>query len=138
MNGKAFVDTNVFIYLYSVDEQEKCARASAVLEKHNCVTSTQALNEFCNFCIKKWKLTSADMVSAVNEICEACTIQYMDEETVRKALEIHGRYGYSYYDCLILASALASGCEYLFSEDMSDGQIIHEKLEIVNIFSRDV
>jgi predicted nucleic acid-binding protein len=36
----------------------------------------------------------------------------------------------------MLASALESDCKYLFSEDMSDGQIIHEKLEIVNIFDR--
>lgn len=137
MNGKAFIDANVFIYLYSVDEKEKQSRASAALKKHICVTSTQALNEFCNFCIKKWKSTPADILLAVNEICAACSLQYVNEDTVRQALELHGRYGYSYYDCLMLAAALTSGCEYLFSEDMADGQIINETLKIVNIFARD-
>ena len=136
MNDKVFVDTNIFVYLYSVDEDEKCTRAFDALERHNCVTSTQVLNEFANFCIKKWKLVLSDILPALNEICTACTIQYIDEGTVRQALEMHGRYGYSYYDCLMLASALSSGCKYLFSEDMSDGQIINQTLEIVNIFRR--
>ena len=100
MSDKAFVDTNIFIYLYSVDENEKCTRASDALERHNCVTSTQALNEFTNFCIKKWKLAPSDILAALEEICTVCAIQYIDEDTVRQALEAHEKYGYSYYDCL--------------------------------------
>ena len=138
MNAKAFIDTNIFIYLYSVDEEEKNHRASDALEKYNCVISTQTLNEFSNFCIKKWKLEPADISLAITEMCTACSLEYIDEGIVQQALQIHGRYGYAFYDCLMLASALASGCKYLFSEDMADGQIINGTLEIVNILSRDV
>ena len=138
MNGKAFVDTNVFIYLYSVDENEKRLRAENALENYECIISTQTLNEFSNFCIKKWKLTPSAVSSAVTEMCTACTVKYVDENTVLQALEIHERYGYSFYDCLMLASALTNGCIYIFSEDMADGQIINGALEIVNIFRREV
>jgi len=41
---------------------------------------------------------------------------------------------HAYYDCLILASALESGCEILFSEDMANQQIIENRLKIVNLF----
>jgi predicted nucleic acid-binding protein len=35
----------------------------------------------------------------------------------------------------MVASALESGCEYLLSEDMADGQVIEGELTIRNIFS---
>jgi len=42
------------------------------------------------------------------------------------------RYGFSYYDSLIIASALECECSVLFSEDMQHGQIIESTLKIVN------
>jgi predicted nucleic acid-binding protein len=33
MNGKAFVDTNIIIYLYSIDEKDKSSHAVAMLKK---------------------------------------------------------------------------------------------------------
>jgi predicted nucleic acid-binding protein len=35
----------------------------------------------------------------------------------------------------MLASTLKYGCAYIFTEDMSDGQIIEGTLQIVNIFA---
>jgi predicted nucleic acid-binding protein len=35
----------------------------------------------------------------------------------------------------MLASALKHGCAHIFTEDMSDGQIIEGTLQIVNIFA---
>ena len=53
MKDKAFIDTNVLVYLYSEDEAEKQALAYDAIEKYDCITSTQVLNEFSNVCIKK-------------------------------------------------------------------------------------
>jgi predicted nucleic acid-binding protein len=55
-------------------------------------------------------------------------------EVIQKALKLNSKYGYSYYDCLILASALLNDCEYLYSEDMQHNQLIEGKLKIVNPF----
>ena len=38
------------------------------------------------------------------------------------ALDVRGRYGFSFYDALIVASALAAGCTRLLSEDLQHGQ----------------
>ncbi|MCL2020363.1 MAG: PIN domain-containing protein [Oscillospiraceae bacterium] len=138
MNDRAFIDTNVFIYLYSVDESEKSARASVALKKFDCVISTQVLNEFSNFCIKKWRLDPDDILSAVSEIRAACLLEYLNENTINHALKLYKRYKYSFYDCLMLSSAIDCECKYIFSEDMADGQIIDDKLEIVNIFERSI
>ena len=69
------------------------------------------------------------------EICETCHVIVVDDETVLTALDKHETLGYSFYDCLMLAFALESGCEYLLSEDMADGQIVDGSITIKNIFS---
>jgi predicted nucleic acid-binding protein len=39
-------------------------------------------------------------------------------------MSIHGRYGFRYDDCLVLASALAGGAKTLLSGDLQHGQRI--------------
>jgi predicted nucleic acid-binding protein len=135
MRDKAFVDTNVFVYLYSIDEPEKLVRAYMAIEKFDCITSTQALNEFCNVCIKKLHTPIDVICRSIDEISDACLVSKIDEAIIKKALVLHQDYGYSYYDCLMLSSALVYDCKYLLSEDLKDGQIIENSLTIVNIFA---
>ena len=40
------------------------------------------------------------------------------------ALDVKGRTGYSYYDSLIIASAIHADCKILYTEDMQDGREI--------------
>ena len=56
------------------------------------------------------------------------------EDLYARAMEIQQRYRYSFYDSLIIAAALAAGCNRLMSEDFQSGQKI-ETLTIVNPFS---
>lgn len=51
-----------------------------------------------------------------------------------KAIDLHNRYKYSFWDSLILASALSSECEIVYSEDMQHDQLIEARLRIVNPF----
>ena len=44
------------------------------------------------------------------------------------------RYRFSFYDALIVAAALESGCTTLFSEDLQDGQVIDQTLTVRNPF----
>jgi predicted nucleic acid-binding protein len=133
--AKAFVDTNVFVYIYSDDEQDKRKQAITQIDKFDRVISTQVLNEFCNVCIRKMRMELPSVANAIGKICLTNALTAINEKSVRKALFIHGKYGYSYYDSLMVASAIESGCEYLLSEDMADGQIIEETLTVKNIFS---
>lgn len=56
------------------------------------------------------------------------------QDKVFKALDINSTYNFSYYDSLMLASAINSECSEILSEDMSDGQLIENSLQITNIF----
>ena len=137
MNGKAFIDTNVFIYLYSEDENEKQIIAQKAVEKYECIISTQVLNEFSNICIKKLFKESEEIKLAIDEMIEQCRVMTLEKEDIKQALNIHKSFGYNYYDCLMVVSALNSNCDYLLTEDLADGQIIENKLTIINIFSKE-
>ena len=52
----------------------------------------------------------------------------------RAALQIAGRYKYSIYDRLIIAAALETGCNLVYSEELHDGQVIENSLTIRNPF----
>jgi predicted nucleic acid-binding protein len=136
MNGvKAFLDTNLFVYLYSGTDIARHNRVVWAINQYDCFVSTQVLNEFCHVCIRKLKLPLLAIEKSVAEILDACNLVFIDDITVMAALRQHEKYGYSYYDCLMIASALESGCQYLLSEDMAEGQVIGEAVTIKNIFT---
>jgi predicted nucleic acid-binding protein len=89
MSGRAFVDTNIFIYLYSEDEAEKQEIAQKAINKYECMISTQVLNEFSNICIKKLYKEPKEVELAIDEITEQCNILMLRTEDIKQALNIH-------------------------------------------------
>ena len=138
MNGKVFLDTNVFVYTQSKNEQEKRGIALNTLEKYDCHTSTQVFNEVSNVMLKKLKMPINEVKEVITAINDSCEVNIITYETVQKALDIKEQYDYSYYDSLILATAVMGGCDYVCSEDLHDAQMIDNKVEIVNIFKRSI
>jgi len=55
-------------------------------------------------------------------------------EQVRSAWQLAERYGFSHFDSLIVASALAAGCHTLYTEDLHHGQRIDERLIVLDTF----
>jgi predicted nucleic acid-binding protein len=51
-----------------------------------------------------------------------------------QAVDILDRYKYSFYDSLIIATALENKCMILYSEDLQHNQGIGKKMKIVNPF----
>jgi len=134
MNDNVFLDTNVFVYLYSEDEPEKQSVALSIFGKVHCITSTQVLNEFCSVCLRKLGMPVSEVQLSIREIVESCELCYVDLNTIHNALSLHNKYGYTYCDCLILSSAILNGCKCLYSEDMQHNQFIEGKLKIINPF----
>jgi predicted nucleic acid-binding protein len=132
MKDKVFLDTNVLIYLFSATELTKRNISLKILKDYNCVTSTQGLNEFANVNLKKYKMSHNDIEESIGNIARICRLCYISQKTVYSAIEMNKTYGYSYYDCLMLASAIEEDCTVLFSEDMSNQHQINSKLNIIN------
>ena len=135
MRDRVFLDTNIIIYLYSEDEDDKRDTAYKFLNESDCVTSIQAMNEASNVWLRKHSL-SKDVISRyLNEIELVCDdILLVKRKTINQALELRERFDCSFYDCLMLASALEAGCNIILTEDMNNGQVIDGILKILNPF----
>ena len=135
MSVKAFVDTNVFIYTQRTDNPQKKQIAEDAINYFDCVASTQVLNELVNVFTKKYPMPIEKIEHLLKSINEISEIIVIDETIIIHALHLHGRYKMSYFDSLMIAAAIHSGCQLLLSEDMQDGLLIEDSLKIVNIFN---
>ena len=134
MSDKVFLDTNILLYAFSLNEPEKKKTSMDIINSGECYTCLQALNEFCNVCLKKWKFDRDTIERAVYRVFQGCMVVSITVSTLLQALIVHERYGYSYYDCVMLACALENGCTKIYTEDMAAGQSIEGRLLILNPF----
>jgi predicted nucleic acid-binding protein len=131
---KAFIDTNVFIYIQRTDVPNKTEISEKVIDHFECVASTQILNEICNILTKKYPSPKEKIKNVLHSIQESCAMITVMNDFPGKALDYHFKYSISYFDALMVVAALEANCKYLISEDMQDGLIIDNKLQIVNIY----
>lgn len=55
-------------------------------------------------------------------------------QTVLRATQVAQRYGFSWFDSLIVAAAMECGCQTLYTEDLQHGQLIDGGLRVLNPF----
>ncbi len=140
MNGQAtaFLDTNVL--LYCVDDRDPARRDQAREWLRACWTrrcgriSVQVLHEFYVAARKKFP----NAISAGDARAEVRRYQHwrpwqIDHPTVETAWAIESRYGFTYRDALIVASAQQQGCRYVLSDDLRHGQQV-DSVQILNPF----
>ncbi|MFZ0523354.1 MAG: PIN domain-containing protein [Candidatus Acidiferrales bacterium] len=135
MRAKAFFDTNVLIYAVAKDDP-RSARAEELLDAGG-ILSVQILNEFVSVARRKIQMSWHDVTEALDAFQVLCPSPLpITVETHQAALKIAQKHGYNIYDALVVAAALAAGCETLYSEDFSDGQKVEGHLTIRNPFAR--
>jgi predicted nucleic acid-binding protein len=137
MRDRVFLDTNILVYLYSIDEDDKRDISCKFVNNADCVTSIQTMNEASNVWFRKHSLGKIEIAKYLDEIESVCDeVMLIRRKTLNLAMDIKERYGYSFYDCLMLASSTEANCTMILTEDMQDGQIIDGKLKITNPFIR--
>ena len=132
-DSKIFIDSNILICLFDGDAKRKAFATS--LKNKNHIISTQVINENINVCLKKIKLSKLEAFSHGAYLMDNFEIVTITKSTIETAFSISIKYEYSFWDSLILSSAIESGCNIIYSEDMQHGQIIEDRLTIVNPFS---
>jgi predicted nucleic acid-binding protein len=141
MTDLLFVDTNLLIYSLDPGEPEKRAKAAALIkagaQRQALVTSPQTLSESYRILTQKRRIMPIQAVreflSALAPTCSAP----LDHATIEFAWNIEDRVNYSWWDCLMLSSALRAGCRLFATEDLADGHIVGE-MRIVNPFRVDI
>ena len=127
-----FFDTNVLLYLLSADPG-RADRVEEALAAGGTI-SVQVLNEFTSVALRKLGMKVAEVREALAPIIDVCQVIALTTQIHQRGLAVAERYRFSYYDALIVAAALESGCTTLFSEDLQDGQVIDRTLTVRNPF----
>lgn len=129
-----FFDTNVLVYAQGPGAKGEAARGALM---DGGIISVQVLNEFANVLRRKFRLEWNIVAAAVADVRELFdSIRPVDIETHEAAIALAEAHGFSFYDSLIVASALQAGCETLLTEDLQAGRRI-DSLVIVNPFAAD-
>jgi predicted nucleic acid-binding protein len=93
------------------------------------------INEVTNKLIQK-KIESEITKVNVQYMYKICTIQDFSKDIIiMSAFNLREKYSLSFWDSVIVASALNSNCNILASEDMQDGLKINNMI-ITNIFNK--
>jgi predicted nucleic acid-binding protein len=132
-----FLDTNILLYSISQDPAEslKRARALALLDDDSGSLSIQVLQEFY---VQATRSSRADAVphelaAGLIEAWSRFRIQDMTLPVLKTALRIRKAHGFSFWDSAIVAAALALGCDRVYTEDLTHGQVI-DGLAIIDPF----
>jgi predicted nucleic acid-binding protein len=126
-----FLDTNIVVYAFTKNHRQKTARLCL---EQDFVISAQVLNEFVNVMHKKYRLSWDEIEEAKELICErAVQFVALSKATNDMASIIARVHKTSFYDALIIAVAIETDCEFLFTEDMQHGRVFG-KLQLRNPF----
>lgn len=139
MSGVDFFDSNVLIYLFDRDDPRKRGIAEQLfqraVEDGMAAISHQVVQETLHVITRKVKpaLTVEEAHQALTSILVPLWRIMPSAALYGRALKLQDRYGFSFYDSLIVAAALEGGCARLFTEDLPHGQRI-DSLTIENPF----
>ncbi len=127
MSANYFLDTNIFVYTFDSQSPAKKQRArelvGQVIQSGDGIISTQVIQEFLNVALRKFTvpLSLADSKAYLRQVLFPLCHVYPDFSLYESCLDIQQRSGFAFYDSLIVAAAIAGGCQVLYSEDMQHG-----------------
>lgn len=122
-----FADTNLLVYARDASEPEKqplaLAWMRALWESRSGRVSVQVLEEYYVTVTAKLEpgLSREEARSDVRDLGAWRPVS-LDEELLVSAFDAEDRYGFSFWDVLIVAAAKRAGCRHLLTEDLQDGQ----------------
>jgi predicted nucleic acid-binding protein len=134
-----FVDSNIWLYRFIVNPNDSDARAkqqiaTSITSQENLVISTQVVNEVCSNLIRKAKFDNSQIQNIIDDFGAGCEILPVSFATIQYAVNLRDCYLFSFWDSIIIASAILGDITVLYSEDMQDGLIIEDTLQIINPF----
>ncbi len=133
-----FIDTNVLIYAHDRSAGQKHVRAKqlvqALWERRTGCLSIQVLQEFyVNVTQKVAKPLSRNAAAQIIADLGLWEVHRPGAHDLLDAIRLQERYQLSFWDAMIIASAIQLGCDILWSEDLNPGQL-YEKVEVKNPF----
>ncbi|MEA5620625.1 PIN domain-containing protein [Cronbergia sp. UHCC 0137] len=129
-----FLDSNIWIYALNQSQDiRKHQIANHLATQTGLYLSTQVINEVCVNLIKKGKFPENQIQNLIQGFYQIHHIIELDLNILLKSSTLRTKYLFSFWDSLIIASALSVNVNQLYSEDMQHGFTV-EGLQIINPF----
>lgn len=142
MTAKYFVDTNILVYSRDAAQDSKHRHALGWLEylwrTRTGNLSYQVLQEYYQVVTRRLR-PALDSRAAQADIRDLLAWKpvTIDLAVLERAWAIEARYGFSWWDSLIVGAALHAGCDYLLTEDLQHGQDL-QGLQVLSPFQADL
>lgn len=130
MTDKPTLDTNVMIYAFGKKDDARKQIAKEIITKCHII-SLQVVNETVYVLL----FQPREVEPVIDFMMQNFVISDLNIDTLVQTIKISGRYGFSFWDSMMLASALENQCSVLYSEDLRHNQVIEGRLKIVNPFN---
>jgi predicted nucleic acid-binding protein len=140
MSERAFVDTNVIVYLFDEHAPAKQSAAGALMRSFVDgqvvpVVSTQVLQEAYSVLTGKLNLEGATALTLLQKMERSgFIVETTDVPLVWRAANRSIEDKLSFWDSLIVESAIAAQCSVLYTEDLQHGRRF-DGLTVVNPFA---
>ena len=139
MSARFFLDTNVFVYSFDPGAIRKANKARTLIHEalasRKGVISFQVVQEFFNVALKRFAhpMTTAEAEHYLAAVFRPLLAVQSSAALYGEALRLREASRISWYDSLIVAGAIQSGCDQIYSEDLQNGQRFGT-LQVVNPF----
>ncbi|MBV9385586.1 MAG: PIN domain-containing protein [Chroococcidiopsidaceae cyanobacterium CP_BM_ER_R8_30] len=131
-----FLDSNIWIYAFAKN-QETLKREIAIklINYTKVILSTQVINEVCVNLIKKSNFTERQILRLIHDFYYKYSVVELNQAILISASDLRINHAFSFWDSLIIASAVQAEASILYSKDMQDGLVVSNQVEIVNPFN---
>jgi predicted nucleic acid-binding protein len=133
-DNKTF-DTNILVYAFGKQNDKRKHVAKDIISDCNII-SLQVINETAYVLLRKFNFDIIEVEKVVRFVNRHFLISDLNMNIFEQTLKIADKYGFSFWDSMIIASALKNQCNILFSEDLNHGQMIESKLTLIKVGSK--
>jgi len=136
MSARSFLDTNILVYTDDADSPAKQRLAidlyAECRERRRGVVSTQVLQEYFVTVTRKLGVDAA-IARRKAQLFAGLDVAVPGVDDVLAAIDLHRLHRISFWDALIVRTALVSRCTRLYTEDLQHGWTL-DGLEVVDPF----
>jgi predicted nucleic acid-binding protein len=128
MSDRFFLDTNIFVYSFDQSAVVKARKATQLIRKalttQKGIVSYQVVQEFFNVALRRFSrpMKLSDAQQYLGTVFRPLLTVHSSPALYAEALDLQAQSGLSWYDSLIVSSAIQAQCDFLFTEDLQHGQ----------------
>jgi predicted nucleic acid-binding protein len=128
MSDRFFLDTNIFVYTFDRSAPAKASRAEQLirmaLTSQKGVVSYQVVQEFFNVALRRFAqpMRAAEAEQYLGTVFRPLLSVHSSTALYADALHLQSASGLSWYDALIVSSAIQANCDLIYTEDLQHEQ----------------